>query len=92
MNGALDGIRVIDLSHVLAGPTATMILADLRADVIHIEPSQGDDAREYGPFLGKIDKDHSGYFISLNRNRKRASFVWCFRPGNKEINTQDERL
>jgi len=70
MDGALKGIRVVDLSHVLAGPTATMILADLGAEVIHIEPLQGDDAREYGPFLGKVDKDHSGYFISLNRNKK----------------------
>jgi len=70
MEGALDGIRVIDLSHVLAGPTATMILADLGAEVIHVEPPQGDDAREYGPFVGKVDKNHSGYFISLNRNKK----------------------
>jgi CoA:oxalate CoA-transferase len=70
MEGALNGIRVIDLSHVLAGPTATMILADLGAEVIHVESPQGDDAREYGPFVGTVDKDHSGYFISLNRNKK----------------------
>ncbi len=70
MPGALNGIRVIDLSHVLAGPTATMILADLGAEVIHIEAPQGDDAREYGPFVGKVDKNHSGYFISLNRNKQ----------------------
>jgi CoA:oxalate CoA-transferase len=70
METALEGIRVIDLSHVLAGPTATMILADLGAEVIHIEPPQGDDAREYGPFVDRIDKNHSGYFISLNRNKK----------------------
>jgi len=70
MEGALKGIRVIDLSHILAGPTATMILADLGAKVIHIEPPQGDDAREYGPFVGKVDKNHSAYFISLNRNKK----------------------
>jgi CoA:oxalate CoA-transferase len=70
MPGALNGIRVIDLSHVLAGPTATMIMADLGAEVIHIESPQGDDAREYGPFINKVDKNHSGYFISLNRNKK----------------------
>jgi CoA:oxalate CoA-transferase len=70
MARALAGIRVIDLTHVLAGPTATMILADLGAEVIHVEPPQGDDAREYGPFLEKVDKNHSGYFISLNRNKK----------------------
>lgn len=70
MPGALKGVRVVDLSHVLAGPTATMILADLGAEVIHVEAQQGDDAREYGPFIGKVDKNHSGYFISLNRNKK----------------------
>ena len=70
MAGALAGIRIIDLTHVLAGPTATMILADLGAEVIHVEPPTGDDAREYGPFLKKVDKNHSGYFISLNRNKK----------------------
>ena len=70
MAGALDGIRVIDLSHVLAAPTTTMFLADLGAEVIHVEPPQGDDAREFGPFAGKPDKNRSGYFISLNRNKK----------------------
>ena len=70
MDRALQGIRVIDLSHVLAAPTTTMLLADLGAEVIHVEPSQGDDAREFGPFVGEIDKNHSAYFISLNRNKK----------------------
>jgi CoA:oxalate CoA-transferase len=69
MSRALEGIRVIDLSHVLAGPAATMFLADLGAGVIHIEPPQGDDAREFGPFVGEPDKNRSGYFISLNRNK-----------------------
>ncbi len=70
MKKALEGIRVIDLSHVLAAPTTTMFLADLGAEVIHLEPPHGDDAREYGPFAGKPGKNHSGYFISLNRNKK----------------------
>jgi len=70
MAGAINGIRVIDITHILAGPTATMILADLGAEVIHIEPVSGDDAREFGPFAGEIDKDHSAYFASLNRNKK----------------------
>jgi crotonobetainyl-CoA:carnitine CoA-transferase CaiB-like acyl-CoA transferase len=65
-----EGIRVIDLSHVLAVPTATILLADLGAGVIHLEPPQGGDAREYGPFAGEPDKNRSGYFISLNRNKK----------------------
>jgi CoA:oxalate CoA-transferase len=47
-----------------------MILADLGAEVIHIEPPQGDDAREFGPYAGGVDKNHSAYFVSLNRNKK----------------------
>jgi CoA:oxalate CoA-transferase len=47
-----------------------MILADLGAEVIHIEPPRGDESRDYGPFLGEVDKDRSGYFMSLNRNKK----------------------
>ena len=70
MARALEGIRVVDLSHVLAAPTTTMILADLGAEVIHVEPPHGDDAREFGPFAGEVDKNLSGYFISLNRNKK----------------------
>jgi CoA:oxalate CoA-transferase len=84
MKSALEGIRVIDLSHVLAAPTTTMFLADLGAEVIHLEPPQGDDAREYGPFAGAQDKNHSGYFISLNRNKK--SLVLNLKlPKGKEI-------
>jgi len=71
MSRALEGIRVVDLSHVLAAPTCTMFLADLGAEVIHIEPFHGDDSREFGPFAGEPGKDRSGYFISLNRNKKR---------------------
>jgi CoA:oxalate CoA-transferase len=70
MKKALEGIRVIDLSHVLAAPTTTMFLADLGAEVIHLEPPRGDDSREYGPFAGEPGKNRSGYFISLNRNKK----------------------
>jgi CoA:oxalate CoA-transferase len=70
MKRALEGIRVIDLSHVLAAPTTTMFLADLGAEVIHLEPPHGDDSREYGPFAGEPGKNRSGYFISLNRNKK----------------------
>jgi CoA:oxalate CoA-transferase len=63
---ALEGVRVADLSHVLAAPTASMILADLGAQVIHIEPPSGDDARQFGPFIA----GQSAYFISINRNKK----------------------
>jgi formyl-CoA transferase len=65
---ALAGIQVIDLSRVLAGPYATMMLADYGADVIKIEqPHQGDGTRQWGPpWVG----DQSAYFLSVNRNKK----------------------
>lgn len=65
--GPLSGITVIDLTRVLAGPYATMVLADLGARVIKVEmPDKGDDARAYGPFIaGK-----SAYFMSLNRGKE----------------------
>jgi CoA:oxalate CoA-transferase len=67
MDGALQGIRILDLTRVLVGPYATMVLADLGADVIKIEmPLRGDDAREFGPFLN----GESAYFMSLNRNKR----------------------
>lgn len=65
--GALKGIRILDLTRVLAGPYSTMIMADLGADVIKIEiPVKGDDTRQFGPFIGK----ESSYFMNLNRNKR----------------------
>lgn len=65
--GALKGIRVLDLTRVLAGPYSTMIMADLGAEVIKLEiPGKGDDTRQFGPFIGK----ESSYFMNLNRNKK----------------------
>lgn len=65
--GPLDGITVIDLSRILAGPYCTMLLAELGARVIKVEPpDRGDDARHYGPFVnGK-----SAYFQSVNRGKE----------------------
>jgi CoA:oxalate CoA-transferase len=63
---ALERVRVLDVTHVLAGPTCTMILADLGAEVIKVEPLDGDDARRFPPF----QNDESGYFMSINRNKK----------------------
>ena len=65
--GALSDIKVLDLTRVLAGPYATMILADLGAEIIKIEqPGKGDDSRAYGPHKN----GESAYFMSLNRNKE----------------------
>ena len=65
--GALENIKVLDLTRVLAGPICTMILADMGADVIKIEiPGKGDDARGFGPFKN----GESLYFANVNRNKK----------------------
>jgi crotonobetainyl-CoA:carnitine CoA-transferase CaiB-like acyl-CoA transferase len=66
----LEGVRVVDLSRVLAGPLATMTLGDLGADVVKVErPGTGDDTRGWGPpFVG----DDAAYFLSLNRNKRSA--------------------
>jgi crotonobetainyl-CoA:carnitine CoA-transferase CaiB-like acyl-CoA transferase len=67
----LDGIRVIDASRVLAGPFATMLLADLGADVIKIEPPDGDETRSWGPpWWGDPAERRSAYFASVNRNKR----------------------
>ncbi|XP_060778494.1 succinate--hydroxymethylglutarate CoA-transferase isoform X2 [Neoarius graeffei] len=64
----LDGIRVLDLTRVLAGPFATMILGDLGAEVIKVErPGPGDDTRAWGP---PFVREESAYFLSVNRNKK----------------------
>jgi len=70
--GALDGIRVIDLSRVLAGPYATMLLADHGAEVIKIEqPGSGDPTREWGPpWFGGGEGGESAYYLTANRNKK----------------------
>lgn len=69
---ALEGIRVLDFSRVLAGPTASMILADLGADVIKVEaPGRGDDTRQWGPpWFGEGNTRQSAYFVSVNRNKR----------------------
>ena len=66
-SGPLAGIRVIEVGHMLAGPYCGLLLADMGAEVIKIEPPEGDIARKVSPhFIGK----HNAYFASLNRNKK----------------------
>ena len=62
----LKGIRVVDLSHTLAGPFATMVLADLGAEVIKVEPPLGDETRSWAPLI----ENESAYFLSINRGKK----------------------
>ena len=68
---ALAGIKVLELSRVLAGPWCGMTLADLGAEVIKLEPLEGDDTRGYGPpFLGDPQDGLSAYFSSCNRGKR----------------------
>lgn len=70
MTGALDGIRVLDLSRVLAGPWSTQVLGDLGADVIKVEqPGAGDDTRAWGPPFLSGSQD-SAYYSCANRNKR----------------------
>jgi crotonobetainyl-CoA:carnitine CoA-transferase CaiB-like acyl-CoA transferase len=79
--GALAGIKVIDLSRVLGGPYCTQMLGDHGADVIKIEPPQGDETRTWGPpFLG----DAASYYIGVNRN-KRGIALDLARPEGREV-------
>jgi formyl-CoA transferase/CoA:oxalate CoA-transferase len=63
----LAGIRVLDLTHALAGPYCTMLLGDLGADIIKVEPPSGDQSRQWGP---PFINGESSYFLSVNRNKR----------------------
>ncbi len=79
--GALSDIKILDLTRVLAGPYATMVLADLGAEIIKIEqPGKGDDSRAYGPYKN----GESAYFMSLNRNKESVTLN-LKTPEGKEI-------
>ncbi|MCW2532843.1 MAG: yfdE, partial [Blastococcus sp.] len=75
MAGPLTGLRVIDLTQVLSGPFCTMLLADLGADVVKVEPPSGDVARLWGPHVPTPEgvegpATYGGYFASVNRNKR----------------------
>ncbi|MEE2628351.1 MAG: CoA transferase, partial [Candidatus Latescibacterota bacterium] len=70
MENLLEGMKVLDLTRVLAGPYASMILADLGAEVIKVElPEKGDESRAFGPF----QNGESAYFASVNRGKKSVT-------------------
>jgi crotonobetainyl-CoA:carnitine CoA-transferase CaiB-like acyl-CoA transferase len=77
--GALDGLRVLDLTRVLAGPLCTMMLGDMGADVIKVEPpGTGDDTRTWGP---PFAENESAYFLGINRNKRSITLNMAVKPG-----------
>jgi crotonobetainyl-CoA:carnitine CoA-transferase CaiB-like acyl-CoA transferase len=84
--GALAGLKVIDLTRVLGGPYCTMILSDHGAEVIKIEPPQGDEVREWGPpFMPQADGgEAASYFVGVNRNKKSLALDLS-RPEGREV-------
>lgn len=80
-SGALVGLKVLDLTRVLAGPFCTMMMADMGADVIKIEvPGKGDDSRQFAPFVN----GESAYYMNLNRNKKGVTLN-LKQPKGKEM-------
>lgn len=84
--GALAGLKVIDLTRVLGGPYCTMILSDHGAEVIKVEPPQGDEVRDWGPpFVQNEDgTQDASYFIGVNRN-KRSLALDLSRPEGRAV-------
>lgn len=90
MPSSLEGLRILDLSRVLAGPVATQMLGDLGAEVIKIEkPGEGDDTRNWGPpFLKDANGNNtreSAYYLSANRNKKSVTIDISKPEGQKLI-------
>ena len=80
--GALAGVRVLDLSRVLAGPLCGMMLGDMGAEVIKVEPPErGDDTRSWGP---PFAEGESAYFLGANRN-KRSMTLNMAAPAGREV-------
>lgn len=83
--GALSGLKIVDFTHALAGPFCTMVLADLGADVLKVEPPYGDGTRRIGPFHpSDMTRAYGGYFQSVNRN-KRSIAIDLRRPEGREV-------
>jgi formyl-CoA transferase len=80
--GALAGLRVVDLTRVLGGPYCTMVLSDHGAEVIKLEPPQGDEVRDWGPPFDSAGD--ASYFVGVNRN-KRSVGLDLSKPAGKEV-------
>jgi crotonobetainyl-CoA:carnitine CoA-transferase CaiB-like acyl-CoA transferase len=90
MSGALDGLRVLDLSRVLAGPWATQIFADMGAEVLKVErPGEGDDTRSWGPPWLKDrdgnDTTDSAYYLCANRGKKSITLDITTPEGQQRV-------
>lgn len=91
MTGPLNGLRVLDLSRILAGPTCTQLLADLGADVIKVENpvTGGDDTRSWGPpYVPEKDEagsDLSAYFVCANRNKRSIAIDLSTKDGQSTV-------
>jgi crotonobetainyl-CoA:carnitine CoA-transferase CaiB-like acyl-CoA transferase len=82
MSGPLSGIRIVEVGHMLAGPYCGLMLADMGAEVIKIETSEGDIGRTVSPhFVGA----HNAYFASLNRNKKSVVIDLASKSGNEAL-------
>ena len=87
--GALSNIRILDLTRVLAGPYASMILGDMGADIIKIErPDTGDDSRSFGPYVN----GESAYFMSINRNKRSMTLNLKTDEGKKLLLDMIEKV
>jgi len=85
----LDGIKVLDLTRVLAGPFCTMILADMGAEVVKVEqPGKGDDTRAFGP---PFSRGESAYFLSINRGKKSITLDMKSERGREVVRRLIER-
>ena len=87
-NGPLSGIRILDMSRILAGPSSAQLLGDLGADVIKIErPGSGDDTRGWGPPWLKDDEGketrESAYYLCANRNKRSLTIDFTKPEGQK---------
>lgn len=83
--GPLTDVRIVDLTQALAGPFCTMLLADLGADVVKVEPPEGDFTRYGGPFTkGDTERTCGGFFASVNRS-KRSIVLDLKKPADREV-------
>ncbi|MBX3650343.1 MAG: CoA transferase [Burkholderiales bacterium] len=81
--GALTGIRVLDLTRILAGPLCTMMLGDMGADVIKVEPpGAGDDTRSWGP---PFAEGESAYYLGVNRNKRSMTLNMAMKSGQEVL-------